>query len=62
MQPLPAEIKAIIMSTLMKCPDVFQPACVKAMVNGDDAVFEEAFRRSGESEGQIMPWKKMIPM
>lgn len=46
----------------MKCPDVFQPAWVSAMVNGDEADFQDALRSSGESDGQMMPWKKINPM
>ena len=62
MQPLPAEIKATMIKALMKCPDDFHPASVKAIVNGKGATFESALRSAGESEGQMRPWKNINPM
>lgn len=62
MQPLTAEMNATTMIALMKSADQVQPAAVKAMVKGEEAVSELALRRSGELEGQMMPWKKIRPM
>jgi len=62
MHPLPADMNATIIRTLMKSPDDFQPAFVNAMVKGEEATFEVALRRRGESEGQMSPWKKIRPM
>lgn len=52
----------MVIKTLTKWPDDFHPALVKAIVKGEDAVFELALRSSGELEGQMMPWKKISPI
>jgi hypothetical protein len=55
-------MKATTIREFTKCPDHFHPAFVNAMVKGEDATFEPAFSNSGESAGQIIPWKKMRPI
>jgi hypothetical protein len=55
-------MKAMMIKTLINSPADFHPALTKPIVKGEEADFESAFRRRGESEGQINPWKKMIPM
>lgn len=62
MQPLPADINAMIMIAFIKWPDDVQPPLVKAIVKGDEAVDELALRSSGEFEGHMIPWKKIKPM
>jgi hypothetical protein len=62
MHPFPAEMNAMMIRVLMKCPEDFHPACVNAIVNGEEAAFESALSNCGESEGQTSPWKNINPM
>lgn len=61
MQPLTADMNATTIIALMKWPDHVQPPSVKAIVNGEAALFDAALRSSGEFDGQISPWKKIKP-
>tara|TARA_R110002060_G_scaffold2874_5_gene4684 strand:- start:613 stop:792 length:180 start_codon:yes stop_codon:yes gene_type:complete len=50
------------MTLLIKFPAPAQPALFKAMVNGEEADFDAALRRSGEFDGTMRPVKNTMPM